>query len=130
MPLHAERKRRGIRNADRFDGAIFGHTFNDNTLARFENALTMQRIDANGLATKQTRKHAILDQTDIVAICEDHGWIGMDLAILQPRHPVVHPSRQFANLRVQRAAERNIHFLQAAADAEDRHAAGDTGFRE
>ena len=31
---------------------------------------------------------------------------------------------------MQRAAEGDVHFLQAAADAEDRHAAGDAGFRQ
>ena len=68
VPLHAERKRRRVGNADRLDGTILGDAFDDDTLAWFENALTMQRIDANGFATKQTRKHAILDQPDIVAV--------------------------------------------------------------
>ena len=36
----------------------------------------------------------------------------------------------FADLRMQRAAERDVHFLQAAADAEHRYAARDAGFRQ
>ena len=31
---------------------------------------------------------------------------------------------------MQRAAEGDVHLLQAAADAEDRHAAGDAGLRQ
>ena len=31
---------------------------------------------------------------------------------------------------MQRAAKGDVHFLQAAADAEDRYAAGDAGFRQ
>ena len=54
----------------------------------------------------------------------------MNLAVLQPRHAVVHAPGDFADLRMQRAAEGDVHFLQAAADAEYRHAAGDAGFRQ
>ena len=61
---------------------------------------------------------------------KDHDGIGMDFAVLQPRHPVVHAAGQIADFRMQRAAEGNIHFLQAAADAEQRDAAGDAGFRQ
>ena len=53
----------------------------------------------------------------------------MDLAVLQPRHAVVHAAGQFADLRMQRATEGDVHLLQAAADAEQRHAARDAGFR-
>ena len=53
--------------------------------------------------------------------------IGMDLAVLEPRHAVVHAAGQLADLRMERAAERDIHLLQAAADAEQRHAALDAG---
>jgi hypothetical protein len=46
------------------------------------------------------------------------GGIGVDLAVLQPRHAMVHAPRQLADLRMQRAAEGDVHLLQAAADAE------------
>ena len=54
----------------------------------------------------------------------------MDFAVLEPRHPVVHASGHFADFRMQRAAEGDIHLLQATADAEQRHAAGDAGLRQ
>ena len=60
---------------------------------------------------------------------EDNAWIRMDFAIRQPRHPMVHAAGQFANLRMQRAAEGDIHLLETAADAEQRHAAGNAGLR-
>ena len=58
---------------------------------------------------------------------KDDGRIGMDFAVLQPRHAMVHAAGNLADFRVQRAAEGDVHLLQAAADAEDRHAAGDAG---
>ena len=61
---------------------------------------------------------------------KDHRWIGMDFAVLQPRHAMVHAPGDFADFGMQRAAEGDVHFLQAAADAEQRHAAGDAGFRQ
>ena len=65
-----------------------------------------------------------------MAVGEHHGRVGMDLAVLQPRHPVVHAAGQLANFRVKRTAVRDAHLLKAAADAEDRHAAFDTGLDE
>ena len=67
---------------------------------------------------------------DVVAVGEDNRGIGMDFAVLQPRHPVVHAAGYFADFRMQRTAEGDVHFLQAAADAEQRHAAGDASFRQ
>ena len=64
-------------------------------------------------------------QLDLVAVGEDDRGIGMDLAVLQARHAMVHASRQLPDLRMQRAAEGDVHLLEAAADAEERHAAGD-----
>ena len=51
----------------------------------------------------------------------------MDFAVRQPRHAMVHAAGQFADLRMQRAAERHIHLLKTAADAEQRHAARNAG---
>ena len=54
----------------------------------------------------------------------------MDFAVLQPRHAVVHAAGDLADFRVQRTAEGDVHLLQAAANAEDRHAPGDAGLRQ
>ena len=69
-------------------------------------------------------------QMDVMPVGKDHHWIGMDFAVLQPRHAMIHAAGDFADFRMQRAAEGDVHFLQAAADAEDRHAARDAGFRQ
>ena len=99
-------------------------------LAGFEDALAVQRIHPDGLAAEQSRKGAAGREVDVVAVGEHHRRIGMDLAVLQPRHAVVHAAGDFADFRMQRAAEGDVHLLQAAADAEHRHAAGDAGFRQ
>ena len=64
---------------------------------------------------------------DVVPVGKDHLRVGMDLAVLQSRHAVADPPGQFADLRMQRAAEGDVHLLQAAADAENRNAARDAG---
>ena len=64
-----------------------------------------------------------------MAIGEDDCGVGMDLAILQPRHPMIDAPGQFADFGVQRSAEGDVHLLQAAADAEQRYAAGDASLR-
>jgi hypothetical protein len=51
----------------------------------------------------------------------------MDLAGRQARHAVVDAARQLADLGMQRAAVGDVHLLQTAADAEDRHAARHAG---
>ncbi len=130
MPLHAERKARCFRNPYRLDGAVFGDPFDDDPLAWFEDALAVQRIDADGLAAEDARKGAIGNETDLMAVGEDDVGIGVDVAVLQPRHPVVHASRQFADLGMQRAAEGDVHLLKAPADAEQGYTAGDAGFRQ
>ena len=53
----------------------------------------------------------------------------MDFAVLQPRHPMVHAAGQFADFGMQRAAKGDVHLLQATANPEQRHAAGDAGLR-
>src|ERR1043166_6931505 len=58
MPLHAERKARRIRDADRLDGAVLGGPLDDHALAWLENTLSMQRIDPDGLAAEQRCKSA------------------------------------------------------------------------
>ena len=41
---------------------------------------------------------------------------------------MIHAAGDFADFRMQRAAKGDVHFLQAAADSEYRHATGNTGF--
>ncbi len=53
VPLDTERKACGIRDPDRFDGAVFGDALDDDALAGFENALSVQRIHPDGFAAEQ-----------------------------------------------------------------------------
>ena len=66
-------------------------------------------------------------EPDLVPLGEDHFQIGMELAVRQPRRAMIEAPRQLADFRMQRTAERNIHFLKATADTEHWHAARDAG---
>ena len=127
VPLHAERKAGRVGDADRLDRAVFRHALDHHASSGLVDALTVQRVDADRLATEQPGEDAVRNEPDIVTVGEDHGRIGMDLAVFQPRHAVVHAAGQLADLGMQRAAERDAHLLKAAADAEHRHAALDAG---
>src|SRR6185312_10624480 len=50
VPLDAERKRWRVGDPDGLDGAVFRHAFHDDPLARFENALAVERVHANRFA--------------------------------------------------------------------------------
>ena len=125
VPLHAERKAWRIGNSNCFDGAVVRHALDDDAFAGLENALAMERVHPDGFLTKKPREGAARGETNIMTVAEDDVVIRMDFARLQSRHPMVHAPGQFADLGVQRAAERYIHLLKAAADAEQRHAASD-----
>ena len=99
----------------------------DDALAGLQNALPVQRIDADGFAAEQRCEGAAGNQRHLVAVGENDLVVGMNLAVLQPRHAVIHPSGYFADFGMQRAAEGDVHLLQAPANAEQRHAAGDAG---
>ena len=58
MPLHAERKARRVGDADRLDGAVFRNALDHDALAGLEDALAVQRVDADGLAAEQCRERA------------------------------------------------------------------------
>ena len=81
VPLHAERKSRRIGNADRLDRAVFGDALDNDPLAGLEDALTMQRIDPDGLAAEKPCEGAIRRERDLMPVGEDDGRIGMDLAV-------------------------------------------------
>ena len=59
MPLYTERKARRASDPDGFDGAVLRHALDDDPLARFQDALTVQRIDADGLAAEQLRRRRL-----------------------------------------------------------------------
>ena len=62
MPLHAERKAGRIRDPDRLDGAVLRHALDHHPLAGLEDALAVQRVDADFLASEDFRKRAAGDE--------------------------------------------------------------------
>ena len=93
VPLNAECEAGRIGDSNRLDRAVFGHSLDDDSLARFQDALTMKRVYADGLPTEDPRERASRNEPDIMAIAEDNGGIRMDLSRLQARHPMVHAPR-------------------------------------
>ena len=81
VPLHAERKTRRLGNADRLNGAVIGHALDDDAFAGLEDALAVQRIDANAFGTEQFRKYATGRQPYLVTIGKDDLDIGMKFAV-------------------------------------------------
>ncbi len=65
-----------------------------------------------------------------MAVGEDDGRVGMNLTVRQPRHAMVHAPGRVADLGMQRAAEGDVHFLEAAAHTENRDAALDADLAE
>ena len=130
MPLNAERKAWRVGDADRLDRAVLGDALDHDPRARLENALPMQRVYADGLAAEELREGAARNQVNIVAVGKDHGGVGMNFAVLQSRHAMVHAPRQLPDLRMQCAAKGDVHLLEATADAEDRDAAGYARLRQ
>ena len=79
------------------------------------------------LGAEQFGEHAARREADLVPLGEDHFEIGVELAVRQPRRAMIQAPRQLADFGMQRAAERDVHLLKTAADAEQRHAARDAG---
>src|SRR5580700_2113741 len=127
VPLYAERKTRRVGDVNGLDGAVLRNAFDDHALARFEDALAVQRVDADRFGAKELGEHAAWRQANVVAIGENDFEIGMQFAVFEPRRPMVHAPGQLANLGMQRTAEGDIHLLKTAADAEQWHAALDAG---
>ena len=80
----------------------------------------MQRVGHRSGGAEQVVERAAVAEADLVALGEDDRMV-----LLARRHAVVHPARQVTDLRVQGAAESDVHLLDATADAEHRLAGGD-----
>src|SRR3984885_14614863 len=66
MPLHTERKRRRLRNSNGLDRAVLRDPLHHDPFAGIEDALTVQRIDADGVAAEQFGKGAASEKTDLM----------------------------------------------------------------
>jgi hypothetical protein len=89
VPLDAESKAGRICDADRLDRAVFGHALNHDPLARIKDALSVQRVHADGLAAEDACKGAALHKGNIMALGEDDVGIWMNFTCLQAKHPVI-----------------------------------------
>src|SRR5260370_37661703 len=116
MPLNAEGKARRVGDADGLDRAVLRHALDDNPLAGLEDALTVQRVDADGLLTEELREGAAGDQVDIVAVGEDDGGSGGGLAPLPPPEPGGHAPGPHAGLGTQRSAPGGEPLPQTSAE--------------
>src|SRR5262249_19531747 len=97
MPLHAERKARGLGDPDRLDRAVIRHAFDDDALAGFENALAVQRIDANAFGAEELGEYAAWRQPHVMTFGEHNLDIRMEFAIRQPRRAMIDAAGQVAD---------------------------------
>src|SRR5262249_62340699 len=75
VPLHAERKARRVGDADRLDGAVFGHALDHDALAGLEDALAVQRVHPDALAPEDAREGAARNQGDVMTVGEHHAGL-------------------------------------------------------
>ena len=118
MPLDAQGECGSASDAYRLDRAVLGHPLHDNAIARLEDGLTMQRVHADCQATEESGEYAVGDKPYLMAIGEHDRRIAMKTSIFCAWRTVVHAARQVSHLRMERAAESNIHLLKSAADPE------------
>ena len=122
MPLNAQSECGSAGDAYRFDRAVLGHPFHDNAIAKLEDGLTMQRVHADCQATKKLGEYAVGHELYLMAIGEHDRRVAMKTSIFCAWRTVVHAARKVSHLRMERAAESDIHLLKSAADPEQGHA--------
>lgn len=112
--------------AQAFDHTVWGSGFNDQVISKSIHALAVQRIDHHLIATGQRLKQTTVGQPDhVIGPKNLFLW-----HIVATRHAVIIHARQFMDAVVQCTAQRDVYFLNAAADAKHRHARGNAGFDE
>src|SRR5262249_35171009 len=103
------------------------HAYDDDALAGFENALAVQRIDANALGAEKLGEYDAWGQPHVMPFGEHNLDIRMEFAIRQPRRAMIDAAGQVADFGMQRAAIGDVYLLDAPADAEQRHTARNAG---
>jgi hypothetical protein len=98
MPLDAQSECGSAGDAYRFDRAVLGHPFCDNTIAELEDGLTMQRVHAGCLATKDLSECAVGHEPYFMAIGEHDLRITMNTSIFCAWRTVVHAARKISHL--------------------------------
>jgi hypothetical protein len=98
MPLDAQSECRSASDAYRFDRAVLGHPFHDNTIAKREDRLTMQRVHADRHATKEPGEYSLGHKLYVMAIGEHDLRITMKTSIFRAWRTVVHAARKISHL--------------------------------
>ena len=129
VPLNAQCEPGRVGNSNGLYRAVLRHALDDDAVSRFQNALTMERVDANRLPVEEAGENTSGNETDVMAVRENDFRVGMGIPIFQPRRPVVHASGQLADFRMQGALECDSHLLDAATQAQDGDASCNTGLR-
>ena len=114
-----QREGRRIGHAEGLDLAIVGDGFEPGARRQAIDALGMQRIHLHAALAQQAMQQAALDDVDVMRRRVVHVDVGrLGRAMIAAAFDLVHEL-------VQRAAQRHVDLLQAAADREQRHAAID-----
>ena len=122
MTLDAQSECGSASDAYRFNCAVLGHPFCDDTLAKLVYSLAMQRVHADRRASKDPGEYTVGHEPYIMAIGEHDFRITMKTAIFCARSTVVHAAWQVSHLRMERAAECDIQLLKATANPKQRYA--------
>ncbi|OEC47416.1 hypothetical protein A7D27_00370 [Pseudomonas sp. 1D4] len=116
MPLYAECEGPGAFDRYGFDQSVGRQRFNSKAGRQTFNTLAVDGIDEKLARHTEAGEHATRLHGDRVARCV------LDFERLVFRLTVVHEALDLMHLLVQRAAEGHVHFLEAPADAQHRHA--------
>ena len=119
MPLQRQREGRRVGHAEGLDLAVVGDRLEPGARRQAIDALGMQRVHLHAALAQQAMQQAAFDDVDVVRRrVVDVGVGRLGRAMIAPALDLVHEL-------VQRAAQRHVDLLQAAADREQRHAAVD-----
>ncbi len=117
MPLHAEGEALRTVGPERLDQPVARQRLDRQPLAQAFHALRVQGIDPHGVGAGERMQHPSRHQADLVRRSVLHfERLVLVLAVIEQ-------SLHLVQRLMQRAAEGDVHLLEAAADAEHRHAA-------
>ena len=116
MPLHADREGAGILHRNRLDRAVLGDRLDLKSRAQPVDALAMHRIDHDVACAEHAGEAA--SRLDRYILADGEALV----LVVAHRRAVVERAFALLDLGGERAAERHVQLLDAAADGEQRHA--------
>lgn len=119
MPLNSKSETGCVGDPDGFDSSILRHPLDDYAITRFENALTMQRVDPDDLPPKDLCEYSFWKEPHLVPVPKDYLRIRMDFTRFEPGHSVVHAARKLADFMMECSAKGNIHLLETTANTKN-----------